>query len=810
MPLSPDAITPLTSLSSINSFDDDDQHVPQRDLEPLLPQYFDPDKARSSRSKRNCTRDQLVCRVGLGLVTGLAVFAVVCWLWETYLASVDLRPLDSWMRAASAEEPLAATLRFLRNASTVNQGTIPFSSSDFSPLYTATRPYSTLSTSSFPSTACSEAYIAHGELCDELAGRWSRQEDQPKLDLIWTWTNGSRSEVMSSWKEKVSQEVGLIGWSKRAAIRSLVTRAYHLMGATVYKHFREHDELRFSIRSTLASLTSASVATLHLVTGDTPSLPADVVRQEPWLRSAQVPQWLDLSSVGFASSSMGSRSSPVFRVHPHSEIFKTQTPTQEEARAWQNSVLPSFNSLAIESQLANLDTDSKSAVYLNDDFFLNKPLSVSDIESPLTGPVFRMQRDLLVAGVDSTNQDTDPESEWKGLGFAGHLLDRRFGTRKRPYLVHVAKSVSLPLLKEMHSVFMTDLTRTAEARFRGKGLIEAQTMHLFVHYTIEKHREALLWSFLIGRSNSNGTGSYSVADRSRIMVDLELDFDAPNQKSLVPVQAPARASLEALNKHYPQTGLPALRETEVRFLSADGYALFDLENQNFAQAGPAQRDWPSFNPTRDTPLPESIGSEQDANQVGEPVCLLDLDSCFGTDFFDLSNANLVSAQDTFKRIAFEQPRCGDCLIVKLMSQSGEKGLEAFVPHPEDAGSSQAPNSVAVVGTTGTSWQDVDFNREQVSNETVRDFAISLIQRYSYAVGESSAAFRSIRGGGQALSNMLESLSEPTDYSEPPAFIALNDDIGSSRPSVLATTDKRLGEWFRKVWPNRSPWEYSRD
>jgi len=92
-------------------------------------------------------------------------------------------------------------------------------------------------------------------------------------------------------------------------------------------------------------------------------------------RTAQIPHWLDLSTVNFAS--VPSKDSPVLRIHPHSELFKTGNSNEKEALLWRDSVLPSFNSLAIESQLANLDLTSRTAVYLNDDFFLNEVSSLS-------------------------------------------------------------------------------------------------------------------------------------------------------------------------------------------------------------------------------------------------------------------------------------------------------------------------------------------------------------------------------------------------------------------------------------------------
>lgn len=72
-----------------------------------------------------------------------------------------------------------------------------------------------------------------------------------------------------------------------------------------------------------------------------------------------------------------------------------------------------------------------------------------------------MQRDLLVGGVDPVHETSDPESEWKSLGTAAFLLDRRFGARKRPYLVHVAKTVSTSVLQELQSVFLHELTQVS-------------------------------------------------------------------------------------------------------------------------------------------------------------------------------------------------------------------------------------------------------------------------------------------------------------------------------------------------------------
>lgn len=92
------------------------------------------------------------------------------------------------------------------------------------------------------------------------------------------------------------------------------------------------------------------------------------------------------------------------------------------------------------------------------DVRLVQELSPSDISSPLTGPVFRFQRDLLVSSVSPESTHDDPDGEWRGLSYSDWLLSQRFGDRKRPYLVHEGKSVSIPMLREVQRVWGDELT----------------------------------------------------------------------------------------------------------------------------------------------------------------------------------------------------------------------------------------------------------------------------------------------------------------------------------------------------------------
>jgi hypothetical protein len=135
---------------------------------------------------------------------------------------------------------------------------------------------------------------------------------------------------------------------------------------------------------------------------------------------------------------------------------------EAEARNWQDSVLPSFNrSVLIPSYSAHRSSSSSSqsrhrvatrqsrehgsfrslpqrrllchagSTVLPLELTLPssahtsspmQPLTISDIDSPLSGPVFRMQRDLLVGAVAPDETHDDPEGEWRGLGYAAWLL----------------------------------------------------------------------------------------------------------------------------------------------------------------------------------------------------------------------------------------------------------------------------------------------------------------------------------------------------------------------------------------------------
>lgn len=76
--------------------------------------------------------------------------------------------------------------------------------------------------------------------------------------------------------------------------------------------------------------------------------------------------------------------------------------------------------------------------------------------------------------------------------------------------------------------------------------------------------------------------------------------------------------------------------------------------------------------------------------------------------------------------------------------------------------------------------------------------MELITRYQYIVGSSPTRFVSIVSSGSA-GRVLSSL----DMGDPPAFVAINDDIGSRDTRDI---DRAMKKWFESKWPTPTKWE----
>ncbi|KAJ6530414.1 hypothetical protein DFH09DRAFT_1166275 [Mycena vulgaris] len=547
---------------------------------------------------------------------------------------------------------------------------------------------------------CGDQWVSRGKPCVST--------DNGTIDAVWTWINGSEP-ILEDTRERMAE----------ASMKG--PRPLPFLGSR-QTHFRTHGEMINSMRSVLKSMPSGLVRKYILIT-------ADVAAEDTLeLRLGSIPTWLDLSQgAGLAVF----HHSDVFRV-PES-LLSADTDVERHGREWRDKNVPSFNSLAIESQLPNIPELAPTLFYLNDDCFLLKPLSAADFETPLYGPVFRIQFDLGVKSraPGSVSMGIDKEGEWPGLEYTNWLLDQRFGKRQRRYLHHVAKVLPVPIMREAAAVWADEMAKTGETRFRGHGS-QVNMVFLTTWYTIEKHRESLLYSFIMLRADADADGVFSSTERQVLIAGLE---------AKIPIALREGGSPHYIDVNLVRAGLETPKETVYDWLSSDGY-----------------------------PLIHTVRTGSAAH------CTMDVIECFAPG----------TAIDVFKRVAFDKPQCGDCLIAHLINRSGPEGLAAFLP-PLTAPSAPPPETP----TLAKRWQDAAF-----SSGMGREFAVNSIQRYTYVVGSSPIQFTSLRRKGDA--RRLPNATSPI------AFLAVNDDIRGDA-FALSQMEMDMRRWYAQRWGDVRAW-----
>ena len=108
---------------------------------------------------------------------------------------------------------------------------------------------------------------------------------------------------------------------------------------------RTHNELVYSLRAALQAFrASKAVKAIHLLTSDLPAV------NDTNERDGLVPTWLD----PITSTSPTSDYPPVHVSFPWNVWQSSSFSNLTAARIWRETSLPTFNSMAVESQLPNL------------------------------------------------------------------------------------------------------------------------------------------------------------------------------------------------------------------------------------------------------------------------------------------------------------------------------------------------------------------------------------------------------------------------------------------------------------------------
>ncbi|CAG8584480.1 603_t:CDS:2 [Diversispora eburnea] len=467
-----------------------------------------------------------------------------------------------------------------------------------------------------------------------------------KFDIVYTWVNGSdqrHRELRKKYRKIRDKE----SW------------------------YRDFDELRYSMRS-IEKYFKKFINKIWIITTDYES------------DEMQIPSWLNKS---------WGNSDPRVELIKHSEIFNDV------------SVLPTFNSLAIESQMMNNPKLKDKIIYFNDDLFMGKYLASSDFWTPLYGFVFHIQHDLTVP-----LQPGNYDGEWYSLYHTNMLLSKRFGYRERGYVTHTSHVLSKTILKEISEEWAEEFHTTSSHRFRTIDP-DIHTTFMFTHYVIEKHRETLLKSFLIFKNDVNHNFKWELSERQKILKSLGSGESIGND----------RKTLNNYDKIIESTGIEISSELKYTWSSMDGYPYAIVLSNNSS---------PTDNNVHQTLNPNN-------HPPSKRKCKIDFKYCFGEDFMN-RRIKSVDIENIFNRITYEKLECGDCIIQHIVKSSGDLGLEDFLPPPN--------KKSLIMEQDGIFQPNIDDNLKNYGKSQLdyRSFAISQLYKYSYVIGENSFDFILLR------------------------------------------------------------------
>lgn len=224
------------------------------------------------------------------------------------------------------------------------------------------------------------------------------------VDVVYTWVDGSDEE----WQRS------------RAAALGVSDPEQFTESATGEARFRQHDELRYSLRS--------------------------LERHAPWVNhiwivtADQVPDWLDADH-------------PKVTVVSHQDIWSDE------------GTLPTFNSHAIEAHLHRIEGLTEHFVYFNDDVFLGRDCGPElFFEANGIQRVFRSR--ALVP--DGAAKPGEIASESAGKN-ARAIIEDLVGRRIRTKLFHAPFALRRSVSEEISARYESEVQETARSVFRQMG-----------------------------------------------------------------------------------------------------------------------------------------------------------------------------------------------------------------------------------------------------------------------------------------------------------------------------------------------------
>ncbi|OQU96122.1 hypothetical protein CLAIMM_02251 [Cladophialophora immunda] len=451
--------------------------------------------------------------------------------------------------------------------------------------------------------------------------KWGIMEE-PKIDFVYLWVNGSEEDFQRTIRP----------WEERSILNDDEGEWISTHGMNRY---RDWDELRYSFRS-IEKNAGHFMNTIKVLVNS--------IYENGIPVRKQTPTWLAVDDP---------KVSELVQIISQEEMFEDD----------KKVCLPAFNSLTIENQIFNTESDIDQFFAMSDDMLLTREHEASDIYSPLFGAVMSFKTN----GYSTTSAPTEADAQRFGekpyLIYTSWLLNRRFGVRKRKGQSHFGHSLSRSIMREAIEAFPRSEIQSACKRFRGEPGFQLYSWYVTNHYIIERHRELLLWSYIMLRSDIDRDGILSWEERQTIVADLERgskNADKVSFRRKIFYHVPSM--LEEAGLRAPQVNTNSL------WTSLDG--------------------------------PHAIRNV-DCSEFSVDDCLA---PGFNTDNSATSRTNpTFSAAVIFDRLARQNPHCGDCLLKGLLQQT-PSGLSPLLP---DADTQAADRELVIKGAMRYKFIEVD-------------------------------------------------------------------------------------------------------
>lgn len=241
-----------------------------------------------------------------------------------------------------------------------------------------------------------------------------------EIDAVFTWVDGSDPAFVALRNKHAdfAPPPPLLRWQRLSSYTGeYEARENPIPPAVSDARYRNMDELRYALRA--LSKNAPWIRQIHIVT------------------NGQRPQWLDSEH-------------PRINIVSHIDIFEN------------SDCLPCFNSNAIELNLHRIPGLSENFLYLNDDFFLGRPVAPGDFLDPMG------TAKLFVEAGKPLPQDMDDRSLISHIWAYNHalLMDRQGQNPDRLLFAHCPQLYNRSQLAKLVELWPEECALTLRHRVR--------------------------------------------------------------------------------------------------------------------------------------------------------------------------------------------------------------------------------------------------------------------------------------------------------------------------------------------------------